>query len=519
MEFPKQKYGLDLLERCGSGGYGEVYRCRDASGKELALKIVSKTKIGSEWKRELKGITFYRQLAENIPGLLTLYHIGEDEEAFYYTMELADALPNQSDYQADTLAARLATGQLPPEQLIPVLTTILEGIRTLHDAGLAHRDIKPENILFVKGQPKLADLGLLSPLTGTMTQLVGTLDFLPPEERRGDTPVNKESRQRNDLYAFGKIIYCCITGNGANAYPSMPKDTPLTLQNKLFFRLAVQLCDQEPTKRLSSLPQLLADFQRTVHLCQYGESTWDKLRYAFEQTQRNLSSMVVRSSRFCRRHWIASILGFAVLLAASLWLAHVLANRLDSSTEELAQTLQNQKKIVQQTNFDKRDFTFYDGRYSVAVPTEWQTIDHQKILEARLPGDIFAQRLHGLLVSKEPGSNRNTVVALMILPVTAKQLSALNDQKKIQTLKPLFADDMEAVSIRQFPNPRLHLDTILLLGEAQPSKSVVCYLYPQTDHTLAMMALIPKEKFQSDMGTFLAITDSLSWKSQKSTQE
>ncbi|MGI6355776.1 MAG: protein kinase domain-containing protein, partial [Lentisphaeria bacterium] len=156
---------------------------------------------------------------EDSPLLLNIFHVGEDESNFYYSMEPADAVVNAEDYVPDTLARRLASGALSAETLIPVLRDILAAIRVLHEAGFTHRDIKPENILFINGKPKLADLGLLSPLSGTMTQLAGTLDFLPPEERsREQSPNSRDSRQRNDLYAFGKIIYCCITGNGADQF-------------------------------------------------------------------------------------------------------------------------------------------------------------------------------------------------------------------------------------------------------------------------------------------------------------
>jgi len=533
----EQIYGLTVLQHCGGGAYGEVYYCCDASGKELALKVVSKAKVGSGWKRELKGITHYRKLAGDAPGLLTLYHVGEDEDTFYYTMELADALPGQSEYKADTLAARLANRALPQEQLIPVLTAILDNIRTLHEAGFAHRDIKPENILFIKGTPKLADMGVLSPLSGTMTQLAGTLDFLPPEERSGESPSDsRESRQRNDLYAFGKIIYCCVTGNGANKFPSTPSDMPFTLHNKLFFRLAMRLCDKEPTRRLKHLSELLAEFQRTVRLCQYGESTWDKLRYVLSATGRNIWSLFIRTLHLCRRHWCMAMLLFCVLylcrwhwcmatllfcvlLAGFIRLGYYIASRPDKASEELAKTLQEQKKTAEQTEFTKAGYTFYNNLYSVAVPTDWQLFDHETIVKSRLPGDVISQRMYAIIIPKEFEGNESTVISIMVLPVTAGQLQPLNDQEKIALLKPMFADDVEAISIRQYNNPRLNLETILFIGEAQPNKKAVCYLYPRNNHTLCLNALMPQDNFNEDMGKFLAIVDSLIWRASTNDAE
>ena len=83
-------YGLTLLSHCGGGAFGDVWYCQDISGKNLALKIISKKKLGEQWKKELKGVQNYRGITENHPGLLQIFHVGEDEETFYYTMEPAD---------------------------------------------------------------------------------------------------------------------------------------------------------------------------------------------------------------------------------------------------------------------------------------------------------------------------------------------------------------------------------------------------------------------------------------------
>ena len=75
-----------------------------------------------------------------------------------------------------------------------------------------------------------------------MTLLAGMLDYLLPEQRTGAASDKRTSHRHNDLYAFGKIVYCCVSGKNASEFPSLPSDIPLTLPTKLLFRLALGLC-------------------------------------------------------------------------------------------------------------------------------------------------------------------------------------------------------------------------------------------------------------------------------------
>ena len=44
-------HSLKHLSLCGGGAYGEVYYCEDISERRMAVKIVSKTKLGDSWER------------------------------------------------------------------------------------------------------------------------------------------------------------------------------------------------------------------------------------------------------------------------------------------------------------------------------------------------------------------------------------------------------------------------------------------------------------------------------------
>ena len=308
-------HGLTLGAFCGGGAYGEVYVCTDISGRQLAVKIVSKIKLGDDWERELRGVSNYRKITENAPNLLQIYHIEEDADTFFYTMEAADSVSADS-YRADTLAERLKKGPLPQDDTFKILRAIFDGIRTIHEAGFAHRDIKPDNIIFVKGTPKLSDIGLVSSLSATYTRLAGTLDFLPPEERSSESVTDRKSRQKNDLYAFGKVIYCAVTGCSPQDFPTVPKELPLTLELKFFLRLAFRLCNKDPLLRLDSLEKTAAELAEIERKLKYGETFRDKCHYVFHDLLTRLSAELLAFSRWSRRHWFYMVI--AVIVAGPL---------------------------------------------------------------------------------------------------------------------------------------------------------------------------------------------------------
>lgn len=503
-------YGLQVLCHCGSGAYGDVYYCQDASGKRVALKVISKDRIGSGWQRELKGIASYRRFAENSPLLLNLFHVGEDESSFYYTMEPADAVANAGKYLPDSLAWRLSAGALPPESLIPVLRGILSAIRILHEAGFAHRDIKPENILFIDGKPKLADLGLLAPLSGTMTQLAGTLDFLPPEERTGEpSPDTRDCHQRNDLYAFGKIIYCCMTGNGADQFPSLPRDFPLTLQNRLFFRMAIRLCDKEPLRRLSMLPEVAAVFDDTVRMCQYGETIPDKLRHAGSLLWRNAVCTASHLSRAVIRHWLLSLLCLAVL-GVGAWRVW------PRQPYDIAR---------ERTKLYRHEGTGVEMR----IPMEWEVLSSQTAkawmeeqddkelseLEKKRKG-VFAQLLEfgcDYIICDYDEQHQDNIT-VQTIPLPGEEMMKVPDDDLRVSMQQLYRGDLgfdtKVYDFRRLTlagHPCIYIDLSHI-----PGTRINNYMFPLNDQCLAIALTARSDTFFERREQFLSILSTLKFK-------
>ncbi len=75
----------------------------------MAVKIVSKAKIGDSWSRELKGVINYRKITENSPELLQIFRVEEDEEQFFYTLEAADSVSEEDKLFAESGKGILAS--------------------------------------------------------------------------------------------------------------------------------------------------------------------------------------------------------------------------------------------------------------------------------------------------------------------------------------------------------------------------------------------------------------------------
>jgi serine/threonine protein kinase len=85
---------------------------------------------------------------------------------------------------------------------------------------LVHRDIKPSNIIACNlgglcDMVKLVDFGLVRPPSGAeegrLTKeglILGTPDFMSPEQARGEDAVDA----RSDLYSLGAVAYFLLTG-------------------------------------------------------------------------------------------------------------------------------------------------------------------------------------------------------------------------------------------------------------------------------------------------------------------
>jgi len=254
----------ELLRLIGRGSYGEVWLARTVLGVYRAVKIVHRSSFSDDrpFERELNGIQEFEPISRSHAAFIAILHVGENKEKgyFYYVMELADdqvsgqqIIPEQ--YRARTLSSDIAARtRIPLAESIVLGRTISDALATLHKAGLVHRDVKPSNIIFLAGQPKLADIGLVHTIEGAAT-FVGTHGYIAPE---GPGTVQA------DIYAFGKLLYEISTGNDRQQFPEVPSfiaqsdELPLFRE---FNEILSKACAADLRQRYAAAEQLHAELQ------------------------------------------------------------------------------------------------------------------------------------------------------------------------------------------------------------------------------------------------------------------
>lgn len=197
-----------LVRRMGAGAFGEVWEGRhEVFGDRVAVKIPRDAEVVESLRRE--GV-IQRRLQD--PHIVRVRGISLAADPPYVITDLVDG---------ESLRARIDRGPLPLPEALSVLHDVALGLACAHRAGVLHRDLKPSNVLLDReGRALLADFGLghaLDAATRSLAisidrdsaprEIAGTLDYMSPEQRRGDS-----LDERADVYAFGIVLFETLTG-------------------------------------------------------------------------------------------------------------------------------------------------------------------------------------------------------------------------------------------------------------------------------------------------------------------
>jgi serine/threonine protein kinase len=266
-----------LLSILGRGGMGVVYLARDTVlDREVALKIV---------ERPSEDVNEARILARlEHPGIVPVHDFGElPDGRLFYAMKRV---------KGDRLDRWMASSRDLPERL-GVFLRVCETVAFAHAHGVVHRDLKPENVMVGEfGEVLVLDWGvaqLRNADRGLRIEgaIVGTPDYMAPEQARGDAGVD----HRADVFALGAML------------DSIAETAPVAA-------IARKAQSDDPASRYQDVQALAADVSRFL---------------AGRAVEAHRERLVDRVARVGRRYRLPILLVLTYLVARLLllWLAHV----------------------------------------------------------------------------------------------------------------------------------------------------------------------------------------------------
>ncbi len=197
----------------GAGGMGQVFDAHDrVLNRRVAIKAHWPHLHAFPVQKEAQALAAIRH-----PSVVTVHSVGRHRDVDFIVMEriLGTTL-------ADHIEKRRGAGPIPVAEAVEVLLRLAEGLRAVHEAGIAHRDVKPANVILgARDRLVLTDFGIFLPQFDAVDADVapGTADYMAPEAI--SRTVARGAAHLVDIYAFGIVAFELLAGRRPFVAPNV----------------------------------------------------------------------------------------------------------------------------------------------------------------------------------------------------------------------------------------------------------------------------------------------------------
>jgi serine/threonine protein kinase len=204
----------EVLELVGYGGMSLIYKARH----QLMNRVVALKMLHARSLLDPAGLKRFQQEAQaasllDHPGVIRVYDFGIlPGDQPYLVMDFVEGVSLTNLIEKKK--------KLSYEYCLPLFIQVADALAHAHAKGVLHRDLKPCNVMVVETNGvscvKVVDFGLATflpdaPIQGAkLTQtgeVFGSVHYMSPEQCCG-----KKLDERSDIYAFGCVMYECLTG-------------------------------------------------------------------------------------------------------------------------------------------------------------------------------------------------------------------------------------------------------------------------------------------------------------------
>ncbi|EDM79981.1 serine/threonine kinase family protein [Plesiocystis pacifica SIR-1] len=271
-----------LLDRCGAGSGGVVYRAYDPRlDRKVAIKLLE-VRRARDRARDAAALREARAIARithtNVVAVFDCGFYDEHDLAVEALDERLRGIPGRGVYvvmeliEGQDLREWMEERPRSSRAILEVFVAAGRGLAAAHEAGVVHRDFKPANVrVGLDGRVCVLDFGLAQLGRGRgrarKRRVVGTPLYMSPEQHAG-SPITAAS----DQYSFGVALYEALTGarpftGGVEAIAASKREGRwigalgelLSAQQEAALRRCLAL---RPEERFPSMEAALAELER-----------------------------------------------------------------------------------------------------------------------------------------------------------------------------------------------------------------------------------------------------------------